>query len=261
VTELAYTRRGSGPPLVLLHALGSARHSWDPVVPALAHRFDVIAIDLPGSGESPPLPTGTEPSPATLAATIAELLDELNITAPHIAGNSLGGWVALEFANVRPVASLTLLAPAGLWRHDCPRYCRVSLRTSRWLARYLTRPLCALMRFRLGRVLVLGQTHGRPAHMSPDQARAAIRALGDCPGFDATYRATLRRRFVARTTIDAPVTLGFGTRDKILLKRQSRHRDQLPPATTLAAIPRAGHLPFADDPAAVIALIERSGSP
>jgi pimeloyl-ACP methyl ester carboxylesterase len=128
MARLAFGRSGAGAPLVLLHALGLSRHTWDPVVPALAEHFDVIAVDLPGFGGSEPLPDGVEPSPAALAEAVAELLDELGVAAPHLAGNSLGGWVALELAGIRPVASLTLVAPAGLWRGNTPRYCRVSLR-------------------------------------------------------------------------------------------------------------------------------------
>jgi pimeloyl-ACP methyl ester carboxylesterase len=64
MARLAFGRSGAGAPLVLLHALGLSRHTWDPVVPALAELFDVIAVDLPGFGGSEPLPDGVEPSPA-----------------------------------------------------------------------------------------------------------------------------------------------------------------------------------------------------
>ena len=120
MNTLAYTRTGGGEPLVLLHGLGSFRQAWDPVVPALAEIADVVAVDLSGFGESPPLPDGVEPSPAALALAVAALLDKLGLDTPHVAGNSLGGWVALELAAVRPVASLTLLSPAGLWRGGEP---------------------------------------------------------------------------------------------------------------------------------------------
>src|SRR4051812_5057883 len=112
MSKLAFSRTGGGEPLVLLHGLGSFRQAWDPVVPALSAVADVVAVDLPGFGASPPLSDGVEPSPAALALAVAQLLDELGLDTPHVAGNSLGGWVALELAAVRPVASLTLLAPA-----------------------------------------------------------------------------------------------------------------------------------------------------
>ena len=56
MTSLAYERTGTGEPLILLHALGLSRRSWDPVLPGLAREFSVIAVDLPGFGDSAPLP-------------------------------------------------------------------------------------------------------------------------------------------------------------------------------------------------------------
>jgi pimeloyl-ACP methyl ester carboxylesterase len=256
---LAFTRSGTGAPLVLLHALGLSRRAWDPVLPALASRFDVIAVDLPGFGDSAPLYGQAEVPPAKLAESVADLLDDLGVTAPHVAGNSLGGWVALELAARRPVASLTLLSPAGLWRRNSPLYDRVSLRASRWLARRATASLSRLVNYRLGRVLVLGQTHGRPTRLTAGYARAAVESLGRCPGFEAALAGTARRRYLATTPIAAPVTVAFGSRD-LLLRRGSRRLDQLPPHTQAEALPGCGHIPIADDPAAVATLLTRAAA-
>jgi pimeloyl-ACP methyl ester carboxylesterase len=253
MSTLALTRTGTGPPLVLLHGLGSARTAWDPVVPALAQRFDVLAVDLPGFGDSAPLPG--EPRPAALAAAVAGLLDDLGVATPHLAGNSLGGWVALELAGTRPVASLTLLSPAGLWRGPTPLHCRVSLRVSRLLARRGGAVATALVGTRPGRALVLGHVHGRPSVVTTEQARATVEAMARCPGFEPTLRATAERCYRAGPPIDAPVTVAFGSRDRILLRHRSRHVDELPPGTRVAELPGCGHVPMPDDPGAVTALI------
>jgi pimeloyl-ACP methyl ester carboxylesterase len=255
--SLAITCSGTGAPLVLLHGLGSSRHSWDPVLPILATRFDVIAVDLPGFGDSEPLDGGTEATPKALAQRVAALLDELGVTTPHLAGNSLGGWVGLELAALRPVSSITLLSPAGLWGGDCPRYDRISLRASRWLARHLTAPLSGVVRTRLGRVLVLGQTHGRPTRLTAGYARAAVETLGRCPGFEAALAGTARRHFEASAPITAPVTVAFGSRDW-LLRPGSRQLGQLPSHTQAETLEGCGHVPMADDPSAVAALITRT---
>ena len=246
MSSLAYTRSGSGAPLVLLHALGVSRRSWNPVIPALARHFDVIAVDLPGFGDSP---ATTQASPAALAEAVAGLLAELGVATPHLAGNSLGGWVALELAALRPAASVTLLSPAGLWKQDAPLYCRVSLRASRWLARHAARPLSRLVRYRLGRVLVLGQTHGHPTRLTPGYARAALADLGTCPGFEAALAATSTCRYLATAPITVPMTLAFGSRDILLLRRQSRNLDQLPPGTRAETLPGCGHVPWPTTPA------------
>jgi pimeloyl-ACP methyl ester carboxylesterase len=227
---------------------------------ALAERFDVLAVDLPGFGESEPLAAEVEPLPAVLAASVAGFLDDLGIPAPHVAGNSLGGWVALELAGIRPVASLALLSPAGLWRVRTPLYNRISLRATRWFAKQAVGPLSRLMKYRLARILVLGQTHGQPASLTPEYARRAIRAMGTCPGFDATLKATEPRCYRAGPRIDAPVTVAFGSRDFLLRPRQSRHLDQLPTGTQVETLPGCGHVPMADDPGAVTALITASAT-
>lgn len=262
MTTLAYTRTGgSGPPLVLLHGLGSSRRAWAPVIPQLARDFDVIAVDLPGFGDSAPLSPQVEPIPAALAASVAVLLDDLQVTSPHLAGNSLGGWTALELARIRPSASLTLLSPAGLWRSGTPLYCRASLKASRWLTRRAPGLLSRLVSTRPGRILVLGQTHARPGRMTPEHARSAIRSMGACPGFDATLRATAPRRFLAGPPVDAPVTVAFGSRDLLLLPRQSRRLGELPPDVHVGSLPGCGHVPMSDDPGAVAALIAASAAP
>jgi pimeloyl-ACP methyl ester carboxylesterase len=82
-----------------------------------------------------------------------------------------------------------------------------------------------------------------------------VDALGTCPGFDATLAATATRRYRAGPPIDAPVTVAFGSRDHLLLPRQSRHLDELPAGTHLVTLPGCGHVPMGDNPAAVTALI------
>jgi pimeloyl-ACP methyl ester carboxylesterase len=260
MTSLAYSRTGTGAPLVLLHGIGLTRASWQPVIPALAERFDVIAVDLPGFGDSAPFPPEAEPLPSALAAAVAALLDDLGVDRPHVAGNSLGGWVALELAALRPAASVTLLSPAGLWRRDTPQYCRVSLRATRWLARHGGGLLSRLVKYRLVRAVVFGQTHGRPGRLTPQYARAAIYAMGTSPGFDATLRATLARRYRATVPLGAPVTVAFGSRDLILLPGQSRQLGELPPGTHTGTLPACGHIPMADNPAAVTSLITQAAA-
>jgi pimeloyl-ACP methyl ester carboxylesterase len=199
-----------------------------------------------------------EPRPSALAAAVAGLLDDLGVAAPHVAGNSLGGWVALELAGIRPVSSLALLSPAGLWWGKAPLYDRASLQASRWFARHAPGVLSRLVGFRLGRAVVLGQTHGRPFRISPGYARTAVRALGTSPGFDATLRATVRG-YRSGPPIGAPVTVAFGSRD-LLLRRRCRHLDELPPGTRLGSLPHCGHVPMSDNPAAVTALITSSAA-
>jgi pimeloyl-ACP methyl ester carboxylesterase len=258
MNALAYSRLGSGELLVLIHGLGSSRDAWGPVLPLLASTYDVVAVDLPGFGESPALPDDVEPTPAALAEAVGAFLDDLGIVEPHVAGNSLGGWVALELAKTRPLGSLALLSPAGLWHGDTPLYCRVSLRTSRWLTHYFGGLLSLLARLRLGRRIVFSQTHGRPESMSYSHARATIRAIGRSSGFQPVFDATVHRGFAHGESIEAPVTVAFGERDRLLRPRCARYLDALPEHTELGALPECGHVPMSDNPTAVVAFIHRA---
>ena len=98
--ELAYTRRGKGTPLVLLHGYPLDHLLWEDVAPLLEDTFDLILPDLRGFGEST-----TVDSPYTMddyASDVAGLLDQLGIQKAAIAGHSMGGYVALAFARLYP---------------------------------------------------------------------------------------------------------------------------------------------------------------
>ena len=257
-TTLAMHRTGTGTPLVLLHALGSSSHAWEPVLPYLVDGFEVLAVDLPGFGAIPRGPAGSEQAtPAALAAAVDVALSEAGIHDPHVVGNSLGGWVALELSHRRPVASLTLLSPAGMWARDTPAYCRLSLRGTRWLTQHAQRLLDRLVEHRLGRILALGQTHGHPTRVSPDQARAAIHEMASCTGFDAALEATTHRHYRRPDDDRAqpPTTVAFGSRDRLLLLPRWRGTGELPGDAVVARLPGCGHIPMYDDPAAVAQLI------
>ena len=101
---LAYERTGDGPALALLHPLGADRSVWAPVIPLIAAQRDVIAVDLPGFGESPRLRQGLVPHPRELAAAVVGLLAELGLDGgrAHLAGNSLGGWGGARGSARRP---------------------------------------------------------------------------------------------------------------------------------------------------------------
>jgi len=98
--ELAYTRRGRGAPLALLHGYPLDHHLWDEIAPLLEDTFDLILPDLRGFGESTTVdaPYGMD----DFASDIAGLLDQLGIQKTGIVGHSMGGYVALAFARLYP---------------------------------------------------------------------------------------------------------------------------------------------------------------
>ena len=97
--------------LLLLHGLGMSAEVWTPLVPALARHHEVVAHTMLGHRGGVP----ASKRPVVLSDFVDDVqrvLDTAGIDRPHVAGNSLGGWVALELARA-PAASVALLSPAG----------------------------------------------------------------------------------------------------------------------------------------------------
>ena len=119
--RLSVMEAGLGPPLLALHGLGGTKGSFLPTVAALAPQFRVIAVDLPGFGDSDK-PIGARYDPRFFAAAAIDLLDALGLDRAHVIGNSLGGRIALEigFRHPERVGRLGLLAPALAWRRGRP---------------------------------------------------------------------------------------------------------------------------------------------
>jgi pimeloyl-ACP methyl ester carboxylesterase len=229
-------RRGSGRPLVLLHTLGTDHRMWDPVLERLAAERDVLALDLPGFGGSPALARG---SPVALALAVSGFLASRGIERPHVAGNSLGGWVALEMAAAGRAASVTAIAPAGLWAQ--PLMPKRS--TTRTVARVLLPVLAPLLRTRAGRRLAFAGTAARPELIPPEAAMRLARAYATAPGFRAANDAMRAGRFTALDRLTLPVTLAWPEFDRLVARPR-----RLPAGVRSVVLRGCGHLPTWDDP-------------
>jgi pimeloyl-ACP methyl ester carboxylesterase len=251
---ITHDRYGAGPALVLLHGIGSHRGVWDPVVPALARERTVLALGLPGFAGLPL--GGIDPTPAGQAANLSAWFVEQGLERPHVAGNSMGGAIALELARLDAVASATAVSPIGFWTPRERAYGRWSLVGSRALAARLQPAAPRLVRSAAARTLLFGQIYGRPWRLTPEAALAAVDAFVDAPGFDATREAlddyAIRPDAALR---EAPLTIAWGTRDVLLIPRQARRARRLLPGARHAWLPGCGHVPFADDPATVAAVL------
>src|SRR3954454_23463060 len=110
---------GTGDPVVCIHGLGGTKASFLPTVAALADTYRVIALDLPGFGESDK-PIAAPYNAPYFANSVAALMDELEIDSAHIVGNSLGGRVGIEMGLLHSerVRKLVLLSPALAWLRE-----------------------------------------------------------------------------------------------------------------------------------------------
>jgi pimeloyl-ACP methyl ester carboxylesterase len=260
-TRLMVERSGSGEQLVLVHGIGASRRIWDPVVAALGTYHDVLALDLPGFGDSPPLPAGIPPSAPVLAEAIEHELDGLGVGAVHIAGNSMGGQVALEFAARGRAKSVIALAPTGGWTRVEARYARLMVTALRVGAR-LGRPLAnPLMRPAWLRAALLWTTNSRGGRMDPAAAAAGMRELADQPGFPPARAWFTANQAEGLERIACPVTIAWGTRDRLLFPRQGTRLASRIPGARLVSLPGLGHVPMSDDPQVVAAaILEATGA-
>ena len=112
--QIAYIRKGTGVPLVLVHGYPLDHTIWNEVLPLLENDFDIILPDLRGFGSSDVIESQYKIS--DMAADIAGLLDQLGIEKAAIAGHSIGGYISLAFARAFPyhVAGLGLVASQAL---------------------------------------------------------------------------------------------------------------------------------------------------
>jgi pimeloyl-ACP methyl ester carboxylesterase len=236
-------------PLVLLHGIGSHRHMWAPVLPLLEPRYDVHALDMPGFGDRPPL--SDEPSPQRLAQAIAEIMDERDLETAHVAGNSLGGWVALELAKLGRTRSVCALSPAGFWEGWERAFMRVSLVNARTLTKALL-PVAEPVNAKPAvRKALYGQFFEHGERLSHAEAVASARNLGTCPGWNATLKAMAPRTFEGGDQVPAPVTIAWGEHDKLLLRRQAARAKAALPQARHIVLTGCGHVPTYDDPAMV----------
>ena len=248
-SRLAYDRAGSGEPLILLHGQGFSRRCWDPVIAGLAAR--------PRRDHSrPPRPrrlTPTTRPPRKHPPRPGHRRRRTPRRAEHPRPRT---WRATASAAGSPWnwAGCTAREPSP----PCPRPgCGDGgLRaTSGWpCARFGSPPKSPASsprnapRTRLARGLSMIQASGHPFRLPYEPVRTAVHDMAAAPGFRETLRGLEQHRFEDGAAITVPVTIAFGSRDRVLLPGVARRRDQLPDHTRWITLTGCGHVPMFDDP-------------
>jgi pimeloyl-ACP methyl ester carboxylesterase len=259
---LAYERIGSGPPLVLLHGIGHRRQAWNAITALLAPHRELILVDLPGHGESPPLRMAGRPPVQAMAEEISGFLDEQGLGRPHMAGNSLGGALALIAAAQGRAASVTGLSPAGFWQHDRQiRFTKANFKVMQAVGATIRPAAPLLTRSTAGRALMYATIVHRPSRLSPEQALADTRAFLAAQDVMNAILAS-PPSFTLSVPASVPVTIAWGTHDRLLPPSQARVAQQRLPQARYVPLPGCGHVPMTDDPALVArVLLDGSATP
>ncbi|NIZ92924.1 alpha/beta fold hydrolase [Kineococcus rubinsiae] len=253
------------PVLLLVHGLGSASTGWALVAPELARDHRLVLVDLPGHGGSPALDAAGAMTPPELGRRLLRLARRCadGGRAVHLLGHSLGGWVVLEAAaddgagagadgHRAVVASVTALAPAGLWTR--PRRRPPLLPTGQQLARWAGGLPPDVLGTRLVRTLAFTATSAAPRALPPEVARDALAAVAGAPGYAAADAALAAGAFTRAADVRAPVLVVVGARDRILPPRHLR-ADCAPTQARWVRLERCGHVPAWDRPDDVVRLV------
>jgi pimeloyl-ACP methyl ester carboxylesterase len=240
--DLAHYRIGSGPPLLLVHGLGMGNVVWRPVIPLLAREREVIAIDLPGFGASPQGPHTIE----GLAHCVAAFAAGLGLERPHVAGNSLGGSVALAMGAAGTARSVCALSPVGFVADREGTYARAVLAATRGVSRALLPVAPTLSRSRLLRTLLSSHAAARPWRVPPEDLAQWARNYAKAAAFWDLLEALDGYRAPAPA---CPTTIAWGDRDRLLIfsRQAPRARRALPDARHVT-LRGCGHVPMWDDP-------------
>ena len=206
---------------------------------------------MPGFGQSPPLPPEVEPTVRRIRSAFERFFDELGIGRPHVAGNSMGGGIALELGRRGSVRSVTAIAPVGLL--DTARAALLpALAHARTTCPAGPPRRARARRARGGPDGRDGPDLRRPWLIPAEAARQTLEDFWASPAFTRALAAFDEYTFRNGHEIGVPVSVLWGSRDRLLLygRQAPRARRALPSArhVTLAGL---GHTPFYDDPEVV----------
>jgi pimeloyl-ACP methyl ester carboxylesterase len=247
---LAYQDSGEGPIVVLLHATLHDHHDFDAILPALEQNYRVIAVDWPGSGESPPAAHPEQLAAALFADGLEDLVDHLDAPSMAFIGNSVGGFAAARLAITRPhqVKGLVLVNSGGFIPLTTTTRLFCGIMGTPWFAR-LVLPRFARIYMKpqtpLDHQILDGVIRRAKTEAGVQQAAALWRSF-------ATDDNDLRWR---SAELAAPTLIVWGRRDKAVPLSAGRATHASLPGSQFALID-SGHVPFASAPDEFLARIE-----
>ncbi len=254
--QMNHIRRGVGEPLLLIHGLGGSWRSWTPILGALAAEREVIAVDLPGFGHTPPLPG--EVSIATLAGAVTSFLADRGLTGIDAVGSSMGARLVLELARRGAIGATVSLAPGGFWKGWERTWFGASIGASIRFIRLLQPVMPLLTGNPLGRTLLLAQLSARPWRLPSGVVLDEMRSYAASPSFDELLHSLVfgpEQQGAAPGSTPGPIVIAWGRNDRVCLPRQARRALDRFPAARLHWFKACGHFPHWDAPGETVRLI------
>ncbi len=244
-----FHRAGRGAPLVLLHGANMSWRAWRPVLPFLTGRHEVFVPTMAGHRGGPVLEAGNEYGMTAVVDALCGQLDAAGIETAHLAGNSLGGWAAIELARRGRARSVTAISPAGSWRS----------------ARDLTR---LLFMFRMARAAIgaaplrslagnpamrrawMGRVVAHPGRIDAADLADLIADAAECSALSGALSGRVRLHPMEPFDVAlCPVRIAWAERDRTIPYRRYGHPMRaVIPGAEFVMLPGVGHVPMSDDP-------------
>jgi pimeloyl-ACP methyl ester carboxylesterase len=255
--EMHFIRRGTGRPLLLLHGIGGSWRSWQTILDGLAQEREVLAVDLPGFGETPPLSGPV--TIGTLADAVTDFLRAHDLLGIDAVGSSMGARLVLELARRGGVlGTVVALDPGGFWQGwEIPFFYHTGNVVIN-LVRALQPVMPALAHNVATRTLLLAQYSAHPWQVPGQVALDELRTYAQAKSFDELlYELAYGevQQGAPLGAIAAPLVIGWGRQDRVCLPGQAQVALARFPDAHLYWFDNCGHLPQWDQPAETIRLI------
>jgi pimeloyl-ACP methyl ester carboxylesterase len=253
----AMHRGGSGSPLVLLHGFTDTWRTWELVLPALQGRHEVLALTLPGHAGGPALQPDVDGE--ALARFVEEAMDEAGWPTAHLAGNSLGGYLALQLASRGRARTVVALAPAGGWADGDASFRAVLDHFPRMRAEVapVAAQAEAMVASDLGRRRATALLTTNHQHIPAALCATLIRGVAGCDAVDPLVALAHEQGWpLDPSRVDCPLRIVWGTADRLLPwpGAAARYRAWFP-AADWVQLDGVGHAPQLDVPLETAQLI------
>ena len=249
-----YRRTGRGKPLLLVHGLGATCRSWDTISPALSQAREVIAVDLPGHGQTPEeADSGTFDG---LARYLADWLGAENLTGIDMVGSSLGARLVLEMSRRGQAGAVVALDPGGFWQGWERTFFKATITPSIALVRALRPALSAITGNVAGRTALMAQLSARPWALDPAFVARELKSLANTRTVNSLVKDLANGAMQeGPAEAAAPVVIGWGRKDRLCLPQQADRAIKAFPEATMHWFERSGHFPMWDQPEETVSVI------
>lgn len=255
--KLNFTRKGNGRPLLLIHGLGGSSKSWDNIVDTLALNREVIAIDLPGFGDTPPLEG--EVTMSRLADAVTTFLKENNLIGIDAVGSSMGARLVLELARRQNILGKVIsLDPGGFWKGLETRFFFLSIYISIRLIRLLKSFLKIISYSKMGRSILLLQFSANPQKLPGAIVLSELNDYVKSKSFDSLLWNLAygeKQQGTSAGSINDSIVIVWGKKDRVCFPSQAKRALAKFPGAKLIWLEDCGHFPHWDKPEETVKII------